>query len=149
MKGATISLIIYMLAIKLNDKRFYSNDTVRPSGGEKRSWVDANGERINGTEGVELFGSPHNRLEMGQLQEPRKPRKVTSTTITMNTYSLLYSASDIQLVLYKQIREIKEADTPHALLWIPAHVHCLPLQLETVEVSLKDTDWNTKQSWVH
>lgn len=67
MRGVTISLIICLLAIKLNDERFYSNDTLKPSGREKCSWVDANGERINGTKGVELFERPRNRLETGQL----------------------------------------------------------------------------------
>lgn len=51
MRGATISHLVYMQAIKLSDKRIYSNDTGKPFGVEKCSWVDANGGRIIGTEG--------------------------------------------------------------------------------------------------
>ncbi len=54
MTGATITHVIFIQAIKLNDKRIYSNDTRKQFGVEKCSSVDANGGRVIGTEGVEL-----------------------------------------------------------------------------------------------
>lgn len=54
MRGATDSPLVYMQAIKLNDKRIYSNDTGEPFGVEKWDWVEENGGRIIGAEGLEL-----------------------------------------------------------------------------------------------
>lgn len=84
MRGATISHFVCIQTVKLNDKRIYSNDTGMPFGVEKCSWVEANGGRIIGTEGVEL-SKGHIidwRQDSCRNQERKKhPRYISNTSI--------------------------------------------------------------------
>lgn len=46
--------LVYMQAVKLNDKRIYRNDTEKPFGVETCGWLEANGGGITRAERVEL-----------------------------------------------------------------------------------------------
>lgn len=97
MRGATISQLFYMQAIKLNDKRIYSNDRGKPFGGGKCSCVKPNGGRIIGVEGLEL--SKDHIIETAQLQDPRNAATSKKNNLLSSTHSMPYCWSDIQLVL--------------------------------------------------
>lgn len=84
MRGATISHIIFIQAIKLNDKRIYSNDTGKPFGVEKCSRVEANGERIIGAEGVELSKGQITDWRQDSCRNQdrhRHPRFISNTSV--------------------------------------------------------------------